>query len=246
VLFDGLKTQYQDELQGLVQGKEALLREIAELKQNREIFLEETTALSARNEELAKLGAEYARRADANNSSSPQVTPPRSESKRSGSFDRQRSAYASQSSSSLAPTDESSGPGSPYVKIIRPEGIDTTPVSKKVFKWPGSKAPREQATFTSHTLGPVLAPVEPKPKVEHTFQQLNVLRFARCDHCGDKMWGTQYRCTGKLTVHATGACLEPCVRLQHLHPFAVRPRRGQRVSRSVVWRRASRQCYPFT
>ena len=32
---------------------------------------------------------------------------------------------------------------------------------------------------------------------EHTFQQLSVLRFTRCDHCGDKMWGSQLRCSGE-------------------------------------------------
>jgi hypothetical protein len=194
--FDHLKSQYQGELEGLVQGKEALLREIAELKQNRDIFLEETTALSARNEELAKLGAEYARRADA--SSPPQAFQPRVvEGKRSGSFDRQRQQqFASQSTSSLAPTDESAGTGSPYVRIVRPDGADATPVAKKVFKW-GSKAPREPALVISQPLGPAPPlPVESKVRVEHTFQQLAVLRFTRCDHCGDKMWGSQYRCTG--------------------------------------------------
>jgi hypothetical protein len=214
--LDGLKSQYTAELEALVAGKEALLRECAELKASRDVFLEETTALNARNEELAKLSAQYTRRVDAATA----------ESKRSGSFDRARpTAYASTSNTSLAPSADD--PGSPYVRVPRPDGIDTTPMSKRGFKWPGSKTQREPTTPAAPVAQPpALAPapvlqvtpvpppapipvpqgIEPKGKMEHQFQQLNGLRITRCDHCGDKMWGSQYRC-GACNISIHSRCL---------------------------------------
>ncbi|KAG8904479.1 hypothetical protein FRB99_001691 [Tulasnella sp. 403] len=59
--FDNLKHQYRKELEPLRQQREALIREINELKEARDIFLEETTALNARNEELADLNAQIQR-----------------------------------------------------------------------------------------------------------------------------------------------------------------------------------------
>lgn len=80
-------------------------------------------------------------------------------------------------------------------KIIR---VDETPTpsrgGNKVFKW-GS---RKESTS-------VLQSGTEKGKVghlEHSFQPLSLLRFTRCDHCGDKMWGSQLRCSGcSISVH---------------------------------------------
>ena len=62
--FDNIKNQYQNDLLPLTTQKEALIREITELRASRDAYLEETTMLSARNEELAQLHAQYIRRMD--------------------------------------------------------------------------------------------------------------------------------------------------------------------------------------
>jgi hypothetical protein len=43
------------------------------------------------------------------------------------------------------------------------------------------------------TMGNASKPVKTQ---DHAFQQVSVLRLARCDHCGDKLWGSQLRCSG--------------------------------------------------
>jgi hypothetical protein len=60
--LDHIKTQYQHELIPLAQQREALAREIVELKAVRDAFLGETTAPNARNEEFVQPSAQYARR----------------------------------------------------------------------------------------------------------------------------------------------------------------------------------------
>ena len=60
--LDNIKRQYQRDLLPLTQQKEALVRELLELKEARDVFLEETAVLGARNEELAQLNAQYERK----------------------------------------------------------------------------------------------------------------------------------------------------------------------------------------
>ncbi|KAG1774707.1 hypothetical protein EV702DRAFT_480387 [Suillus placidus] len=70
--LDNIKTQYQHELIPLTQQHEALIREVAELKAARKMqFLEETTVLDARNEELAQLSAQYVCRIETSRSATP-------------------------------------------------------------------------------------------------------------------------------------------------------------------------------
>jgi hypothetical protein len=78
-----------------------------------------------------------------------------------------------------------------YMRVPRSETDFHTPAKPK-FKWPGSK-PKELVSPS-----PSMETSKGKIHVEHNFQQLSVLRFTRCDHCGDKMWGSQLRCTGTL------------------------------------------------
>src|SRR5882724_4692865 len=59
--FDNLKSQYKRELQPLLQQRETLIREINELKEERNICLEETTALNAHNQEIVELNARATR-----------------------------------------------------------------------------------------------------------------------------------------------------------------------------------------
>lgn len=176
------------------------MREITELKATRDSHLEETTMLNARNEELAQLNAHYARRIDTiQRMEAVPETPPKSEDSRHTSEERLRPQGTASNSH---PTQSLHTPLQPhlnasttsfddqtdrrFINIPRTK-IDLPTPSKKFMKWPGS-ATKEASSG--------------KAKLEHNFQQLSILRFARCDHCGDKMWGSQSRCTAcHISVH---------------------------------------------
>lgn len=181
--FDNIKVQYQHELLPLTSQREKLLREITELRAARDSFLEEATILNARNEELAQLGAQYVRRVD----SGVELD------RRGDSLDKARAAIlnASVTSSTVALSDES---GEKFIKISKPELVDAPAPqanTRKFIKWPGSRPqPPKDVPVTNDAN-------KAKTRVEHTFQQISMLRVSRCDHCGDKMWGSQLRCSGK-------------------------------------------------
>jgi hypothetical protein len=173
--LDNIKNQYQHDLVPLTRQRDALTREIADLKAARDTFLEETTVLNARNEELAQLSAQYSRRMEA-------LPPP---GRDSDSFDKihphapgmQPSfSTSTASSTTLSASDDLSGPSG------RSHKHDGAPRHGK-FKWKGKR----DALSTNKAPG----------RLEHAFQQLSVLRFTRCDHCNDKMWGSQLRCSGE-------------------------------------------------
>ncbi|KAG5650670.1 hypothetical protein H0H81_011404 [Sphagnurus paluster] len=192
--LDTIKTQYKRELVPLTKQRESLQREIAELKAVRDVFLEETTVLNARNEELAQLSAAYARRMESVHEIS---TNSYHESGR-GSFEQQRGPHyhppqpipiptslsLSSSTSGSSTLHDDSTADFRHLKVHRQE-VDHTPSKGKFMKW-GSKS-KEVAQ------PPVT--IERKARLEHNFQQLSILRLTRCDHCGDKMWGSQLRCT---------------------------------------------------
>lgn len=175
--LDHLKAQYKGELMSLTDERESLLHEIAELQSVREIHLEETTMLNARNEELAHLNAYYMRRIEAASSEYP--TPVREKQ----SYERQHTALPLQPShavnSSFGASSDESADLSKYAKA---QQKPTT----GVFKWRGHNKE------TSASAGQD-SPNE-KPKSRHTFQQVNVLRLSKCDHCAEKLWGSQARC----------------------------------------------------
>lgn len=201
--LDNIKMQYQHELIPLTQQREALIREVAELKAAREQFLEETTVLNARNEELAQLSAQYVRRIETSRSATPtmDIISSKDESaansvrEKSASFDREhpQSDFLSMSSSLnglAAPStttlvEESEAK---FSKASRPEIPDSMPSTLKSakFKWPMGRG-----------RDPSLSSIDQKGKgrVAHSFNQTSVLRFTRCDHCGDKLWGSQFRCS---------------------------------------------------
>ncbi|KAI0820004.1 RhoGAP-domain-containing protein [Trametes gibbosa] len=226
--FDNIKTQYQHELIPLTEQREILFREIAELKASRDAFLEETTVLNQRNEELAQLNSQYQRRLEAAGSKEETVLQERREN---NSFDRARSPpmlNASASSTTLAATDESSE--TKFIKITKPDVQDAPgpqPVRARFIKWPGSKAPKENVAVNMSANASASANANPNPglnmslngmdankpkwRTEHIFQQISVLRVARCDNCGDKMWGSQLRCTScNIAVHTR------CIHSVHL------------------------------
>ena len=191
--LDNIKTQYQRDLVPLNQQKEALVREIAELKGVRDVFLEETTVLNARNEELAQLSAVYARRLenlpDAPSKSFSDTTRTSSEMLRNQSH-----------SPSLLPpsisTSTSSSSTTAYEDPMDQRGYRNAEYpmpAKAKFKWPGTKMKENSLPSMPIEMS------KSKAHIEHNFQQLSVLRFTRCDHCGDKMWGSQLRCTSGFT-----------------------------------------------
>lgn len=185
--FDSIKNQYQGELLPLTAQKEALYREITELKASRDAFLEETTMLNARNEELAQLNAQYMRRMETMSDNSHEYE------KRDTSLDKSRpgNLNASVTSSTTAFSDESG-----MVKVTKPDAseMQPIPVVKKAFGW-GSKT-RAQAQGNNRDYGAQEQP-KAKPRAEHSFQQVSALRPVRCEHCGDKMWGSLLRCLGQ-------------------------------------------------
>jgi len=180
--LDNLKAQYQGELVSLTDERESLLREIAELRSARGIFLEETTMLNARNEELAQLNAHYMRRIEAASSESPQLA------REKPSLERQRPAVALQPShtanSSFGTSTDESADSTKYTRGQKPTTGDA---ALRVFKWRGNA---KEAAATAST-GPDSA-----SWLRHAFQHVNVLRLTKCDHCGDKLWGSQLRCQG--------------------------------------------------
>ncbi|EGN99745.1 hypothetical protein SERLA73DRAFT_52418 [Serpula lacrymans var. lacrymans S7.3] len=206
--LDNIKTQYQHDLVPLTKQREALVREIAELKATRDQFLEETTVLNARNEELAQLNAQYARRVEASRAETPSVegTSSREEysvqENKSTSFDRNRpqpELPSSLPSFTISTASTSTLIEDTEVKFVKLQRSDTpdmmTPLSKprQFIKWPGSKG-RDPAA---------LLEAKGKGRLEHIFHQSSVLRFTRCDHCGDKLWGSQFRCSGcHISIHA--------------------------------------------
>ena len=189
--LDAIRSQYQRELIPLTEQKEVLSREIAELKAVRDAFLEETTVLNARNEELAQLSAVYARRIE--NSTELPARMLQDSFRHSSDNERSQSQYliapslsSSTSSSSAAVYDEHSD--ARFIKTSKSDELHTP--ARPKFKWPGTKAKElVSPTFNAESN-------KVKAHFEHNFQQLSVLRFTRCDHCSDKMWGSQLRCTG--------------------------------------------------
>ncbi len=183
----------------MTEEKEELAREIRELKDARDCFLEETAALNRRNEELAQLNAEYERRLDSSNaghSKAKSITPP--QPKQSMDSWRSRPSPAppivnAASTASTASTatlfDESSDES--RTQKSRTDVHDTPqPKGRGIqLRWPMNKV-KELPTMQGQMNGG-------KKRLEHTFQQMSMLKLGKCDHCGDKLWGTaQVRCSG--------------------------------------------------
>ncbi|KAJ4468172.1 signal transducer [Lentinula aciculospora] len=205
--LDNLKSQYQRELVPLNQQREALSREIMELKAARDVFLEETTVLNARNEELAQLSAQYSRRV----AMAPPLVPstsngPETPSKISGPTIIETPVRTDSRNAQLLQQQIPHQPHQMMVssteelearKMIRAEETHTPSRGPaKVFKW-GSRAKEVSAPIPQSGAEKVKA-----GHMEHSFQPLSLLRFTRCDHCGEKMWGSQLRCMGcSISVH---------------------------------------------
>lgn len=165
--------------------RESLLREIAELQIARNVFLEETTMLNVRNEELAHLNAHYMRRIEL--AASSESLPPVRENQ---SFERHRPVQPLQPShtvnTSVGLSSDESHESTKYVKVQQRSATGDAPL--RVFKWRGNH--KEGSTTSLATLdGP-----NEKPLPKHAFQNVSVLRLSKCDHCNEKLWGSQARC----------------------------------------------------
>ncbi|KXN90650.1 Beta-chimaerin [Leucoagaricus sp. SymC.cos] len=191
--LDNLRKQYQRDLIPLTEERETLSREIAELKAIRDMFLEETTALNARNEELAQLSHIYSRRLEVipegplkQGSNAPTSRP---------SFERLRnpSHVPAQPVPGLAPSLSASTSGSStltiyddsdrHMKVPKPEEIHNTP---RKLKWIGSHKPK-----AATSLAPVHEMQRTRGHLEHNFQQL------RCTVCNASI---HVRCIGTVQV----------------------------------------------
>ena len=210
--FDNLKSKYKRDLEPMIAERQTLQREIHELKQAKDVCLEETTALTARNDELYELNVSMTRRLEDlqgaikprsmdRKVSKPSPLPPLSSTASIPTSSATTSTLASVSSNGTYSDDredarygkgaksDSETAGNTMKKFAWFKGMQINPAAWALSDMNG----RGQASSNS-------APAPPeKPKVllRHNFQQQSVLRFARCDHCGDKMWGTQLRCSSK-------------------------------------------------
>ncbi|KAG6864793.1 hypothetical protein C0991_007123 [Blastosporella zonata] len=206
--LDSIKNQYKRDLVPLTKEREGLQREIAELKAVRDVFLEETTVLNARNEELAQLSAAYSRRME----TVPEVVPITNgyhDHGRGPSLDHQR-AYPPTVTISHSLSSSTSSTIHDETMELRPlrmqkQDVDHTPSKGKFMKW-GSRA---KDTAYPQT---ILSEKKAAP-LQHNFQQLSILRFTRCDHCGDKMWV----CPISIHVRCIAHLQTPCIQQQVLN-----------------------------
>jgi regulator of replication initiation timing len=209
--LDKIKKQYKRELLPLTQQRERLDREIEDLKTQRDLLLEETTVLNVRNEELAQLTAQYVRRAEAAEasvSSGSAVTNKEERTlreKHSQSFEKARVQQSSQSLASHSSTTLNEDiHDTKLIRIQKPEALDVPSAPfrpPKFLKWSG-KASREHLgnrELAIHVVPPENTRQKARNAKEHKFQQVGSgLRIGRCEHCGDKMWGSLLRCSSKL------------------------------------------------
>ena len=216
--FDNIRIKYRSEIEPLFEQRETLFRELNELKIAKETSLEEATRLTAQNENLQELGVKMQHQHDTLQS----MMKPRHPEKRSKgpgasglsnppSTSTLHSVATSGTWNTLLEAQEEAR----YGKGARSDTELNPAASLRKFGWfkggsgkdyvPG---PSREAAQKELPVPPVprLPPRAPSPPVVverpkapaarvHNFQQQGILRAARCDHCTDKMWGSQLRCT---------------------------------------------------
>lgn len=195
VRFDGIKSQYKRQLEPLTEQREALLREIEQLSESRKAILEETAALHARNEELFGLNTQlvrnienktfqqsYAETPPYDQPPSPTPPPPPPSSTK---------VFSASTSSNMSYTEESN-----RTLRARPSELAEN-VRGGLFKRPKNRDVITPNRGDSNSSSPMTNGFQKAIKfIPHSFTQMALLRVARCDHCNDKMWGTQSRCHG--------------------------------------------------
>ncbi|KAH7108287.1 RhoGAP-domain-containing protein [Auriculariales sp. MPI-PUGE-AT-0066] len=221
--LESLKSQYRRELEPLNEEREVLRRELTELKQARDAFLEEVTALNARNEELAELNRGTERQLEMMRNATlerppkvPQKAPyalNSSLTSASGSPSPSQSFMSSVGSTSTISTMGTmvDGDDARFGKLTKADYVgDASNAPKargKGFGWNTKKPMPQHQLAMVQERGTVVNGMgggseRPRNNFEHTFQQISVLRVARCDYCNDKMWGSQLRCSNcSIAVH---------------------------------------------
>ena len=176
--------------------------------------------LNLRNEELAQLTQQYLRRMEAAEVSG---TPVKRE-KSGHSIDKSRPPQYSGSASTSTLSDEVE---SRVMRAGKPDALETPASSfrpPKFLKWNG-KASREHLAREPaiNIVPPEMTPSKPRSIKEHAFQQFSALRFTRCDHCGDKMWGSHFRCAGRCPKSTSRTDDTDCsrIRLSYVCPSQV-------------------------
>lgn len=204
--MNSIKQDYLDELEPLIASKAQLQREISDLRDTRNLYIEESTALSAKNDELTELHQRLLKKQESLQEGLSRARPPTAYLKGhkmhiSGS--PSLSSLATASLSTLHDVAEDAIRGS---KLGNNQATEATaPATKNRFKWyKSSKGPETaiSAGSISKPLGIVEKPkTRPSHEVslrEHAFQPQTILRFSKCEYCGEKMWGLQeLRCTGE-------------------------------------------------
>jgi hypothetical protein len=85
----------------------------------------------------------------------------------------------------------SSDESADYARYAKVQQKSTTgDAHLRVFKWRGNNKEATAAALAALD-GP-----NGKAWLKHTFQNVSVLRLSKCDHCGEKLWGSQARCQG--------------------------------------------------
>lgn len=185
--------------------REALQREIAELRETREQCLEESTALTAKNEELAELNAQLTRQNELLQDGLARGRAPTIFSKRHPSGSPSMSSLATSGTLHEVPEETAR-----VVKVSKPEPIEAAPARR--FKWgiKSSKGP-DMSGVSASISKPLGLPTNvtnsnrnpQRPSTEfgmreHSFQQYSTMRLTRCELCQEKMWGLQeVRCSCK-------------------------------------------------
>lgn len=199
-----LKDKYRSELEPLTAEKQVLKREISDLRDTRNLYLEESVALSTKNEELMDLNTRLSKQTEAMQDLLNRAhRPPHLRNTRqhiSGS--PSMSSIPTSGTLHELPEDMLKG-----IKAMKIEPLETAPAARRFKnKWyKSSKGPEIQHMASVSISKPLTASTEkikPRPSHdpairEHVFQPHSILRFCKCEHCGDKMWGLQeHRCAG--------------------------------------------------
>ena len=189
-----------------------MVKELTELREARDIFLEETTALNTRNEQLADLNAQIT--AQIQNVLGDPVTPAAAAQQTLHDLSMTSAGPdAGSSKASLRAKKNDKTRYSPSVTSFSTIGTNSTyeiseepAKSSRDTKSPASEHHAHQKKFgwlrgaaggvTSSKMPP--PPAIPEKGKGHNFASANVLRITRCDHCGDKLWGAQMKCSSKL------------------------------------------------
>ncbi|PWN48569.1 RhoGAP-domain-containing protein [Violaceomyces palustris] len=191
--LDGVKSKYRKEIDELTQERDALLIEIEELKQSREVFQEEAQSLNAKNDELSAILNQLTRSVEMASQSQGALSalPGRGNSKeasRPAGFGFGFGKPSRNIGSPSMPSYQESGYPADSVdtvlqKIAKPEKIEMAPVTKK-FKWMKPKLSDASKVSAHSTHGPAQGAPNPPvpPKVSGAVTQAPPVQQRNASH----------------------------------------------------------------